>query len=312
MKNQVIEIKNYRTLDSSDRDNALAQVDFKVQRSPLTFVGPTGSLEKTERDTIYRVDDGKVQVLGYASKDYKLVPHVQALDAMFNGLDKTGIPYQLKSLQLDRNGAKMFAQFELMKPYAITEAKGDVLNPILTGINSYDGGNSLGFDLESVRLVCMNLARCAVKDFSQRFLHTSNVNPDNLVKIAAQSMSAFENKLVPLYRELARIDVTKELAIKAVAVAVTQGAIPMNVAGFAKHCVDSDVAAKEGIKLTAWAMYNAMTWASTKRGDETSPSRARDIRNGISKLFADGGKDLLKQASLISEDKVNEVFEMSA
>jgi hypothetical protein len=310
---QIIEIKNYRTLDSTNREKALEQVDFAVHRAPMKFNLNADEAFETEREAIFKMgDSGKPEILGYASPDYKLIKHREALDAMFQGLDRTGIPFNLKSLQLDRNGAKMFAQFELLKPYEITKAKGDILNPILTGVNSYDGGNSLGFDLESVRLVCMNLARCAVKDFSQRFLHTSGADPQRLVEIAAKALDSFETKLVPMYRELATVDVTKELAIKSVAVAVKDGAIPMNVASFAKHCVDSDNAAREGIKLTAWAMMNAFTWASTKRGMETSPQRAREIRGNIAKLFQDGGKDLLKRAALMPSEKVAEVFEAVA
>lgn len=315
---QIIEIKNYRTLDASSREKALEQVDFAVERAKLHFTlpqKPEGGLGivESEREAIYKYgDEGQPEILGYASPDYKLIKHRDALEAMFQGLDKTGIPFNLKSLQLDRNGAKMFAQFELLKPYEITPAKGDILNPVLTGVNSYDGNNALGWDLESVRLVCMNLARCAVKDFSQRFLHTGSADPQKLVEIAAKALDSFETKLIPMYRQLATVDVTKEMAIKSVAVAVKQGAIPLNVASFAKHCVDSDNAAREGIKLTAWAMYNAFTWASTKRGGETSPQRAREIRGNIAKLFQDGGSDLLKQASLMPAEKVAEVFEAVA
>ena len=88
---QIIEIKNYRTLDATSREKALEQVDFAVDRAVMTFERQGAQLVdgkpqtfKTEREAIYKMDDeGNPVILGYASPDYKLIKHREALDAMF-------------------------------------------------------------------------------------------------------------------------------------------------------------------------------------------------------------------------------------
>jgi hypothetical protein len=309
----VVELKNYKVLETEDRNSAINAVSFPVSRSPMTF-NHDGQVVETQREAIFRLDGEEgPTILGYTSPDYKLIPHADVLQAAFEGMDNVGMPFALKNVSLDRNGAKMMAQFQIMKPYQITPGnKGDTLFPVLTLVNSYDGLNAMTLELESWRLVCLNLARSAVKDVSQRFIHAGGASPEALLTTAQLALESFENKLVPFYQNLASIEVTKELAVKAVAVAVKQKAIPMNIASMAKHCVESERAEAEGIKRTAWAMYNGFTWATSRRGEELSPLRHREVRNNIAKLFADGGVELLKQASQLDEDETRRAFERAA
>jgi hypothetical protein len=287
------------------KEAALKAVDFEVVRQPM-LVDMNGQQIKTEREAVIRIGE-EPQILGYVSPDYNLITHKEALSVAFEAMENMGTEYVLQSLELDRNGAKMYAQFKFLKQFEIT--KGDVLNPVLTLVNGLDGYNALGFDLESIRLVCLNLARSAMKDVSQRFMHTRSADPNQLAAIAQKSLGQFETNIIPMYRNLASTPISRELAVKAVAVAVKEGAVPLNVANFAKHCVESDRALDiEKIDRTMWHLFNAFTWASTKRGAEVSATRDRDIRAGISKLFADGGHSLIKQAETIEMNKVNEIF----
>lgn len=310
---KIIELKNYKILNTEDKNAAIEAVTFPVGRSRMAFTHEGQSVE-TQRDAIFRLDGSEgPEILGYTSPEYKLIPHADALQAAFEGMDRVGMPFALKNVSLDRNGAKMLAQFQVMKPYQITPGNsGDVLYPVLTLVNSYDGLNALTLDLESIRLVCLNLAKSAVKDISQRFLHVGGADPEGLLKTAQLALENFDTKLVPFYRQLAQVEVSKELAVKAVAVAVKEQVIPANVASFAKHCVDSDRADAEGIKRTAWAMYNAFTWATSRRGEELSPLRHREIRNNVSKLFADGGKTLLQRAAEMPAEETAKLLEKAA
>lgn len=288
------------------KDAAFNRVTFPVLREKM-LVNINGQETSTDREAVIRTDGDKPVILGYVSPDYNLITHTEALEAAFTAMDNMGVDYELASLHLDRNGAKMYAQFKFLKQYDIT--KGDVLNPVLTLVNGLDGYNALGFDLESIRLVCLNLARSAMKDVSQRFMHSRSADPAQLASIASKSLEQFEARIIPMYRNLAATSVTKELSVKAIAVAVQDGAVPLNVANFAKHCVESDRAIDiEGVNRSMWSLFNSFTWASTKRGADLSPTRDREVRAGISKLFADGGLDLMKRAEVIQMDKVNEIF----
>lgn len=294
------------------QDQAIQKVSFEVMRSKSIFEHD-GKQHDTERDVLFRVQEGKPLSLGYVGRDYKFIPHADALMVAFEALQKSGLPFTLHSLQLDRNGAKMYASFKTGVGFEITPGnQGDTLSPILTLVNSYDGGNRLGFDLESERLVCLNLARAMSKDLQLRFMHTLSASVEALKKAAIDGIEGFEKKIVPFYRQLAQVEVDKETAVKAVAVAVAQDAVPKNVASFAKHCVDSDTASKEGIKRTMWAVFNAFTWASTTRGKDLSPTRDREIRGKIAGLFADGGQKLLADAKAMDQAKVLDLFKVAA
>jgi hypothetical protein len=302
----------YIHLDNPTKDEAMKFVGFDVHRSPIKFTEPNGTVHTSKKETIFRIDGNTPIEMGICSRGYKIVHHTAALAKSFEALDKLGIPYKLTRVSTDQNGSKMYARFELIKKYQITEARLDALNPILTTINGYDGNTGLGFDIESIRLVCMNLASTSMRDVSNRYLHVGDVNPEKLLEVAARSLDTFENKLVPFYKSMAQNEVTKKVAINAVAVAVKDGILPQGLANFAKHCVDSDHAKQEGIKLTPWAMFNAFTWAATKRDSDVSPSRAKEINGKIARLFADGGKDLVAKAEAITEKEVNEIFEKVA
>lgn len=307
---------NFTRFISPDRDEAIKAVSFPVERirTNFTFGGKTFD---SERDLIVRPDvvkeNGPAKI-GYVSPDYKFVPHADALQVAFEAIEKSGLPFSLSSLSLDRDGAKMYASFKSEQSFEITPGnQGDSLKPILTLVNSYDGGNKLGFDLESERLVCLNLARAVAKDLQLRFMHTLSADVAALLKGAQAGIAGFENKIVPFYKELAKVEITKEEAIKTVAVAVKHDAIPKNVASFAKHCVDSDRAAAEGVKRTMWAAFNAFTWASTRRAEQgLSPTREREIRGKIGALFADGGRKLLDEARQMSEANAAELLKVVA
>ena len=295
-------------------EQAIETVSFPVERQKLNFdLG--GQKFDTAKEVVYRPDkqddNGSPLILGYVSPNYNMVRHEDALIAAHKALTAQGIEFEMKAPQIDRNGAKMYTQFEILKSYQIENDR-DILKPTLTLVNGLDGYNALGFDLESLRLVCLNLAKAVSKDMSLRFMHSQSVSVENLPQIVAKGLQKFEDIIVPHYRDLSKIEVSQELSVKAVAVATAQGAIPLNVATFARHCVESNRAEQEGIKRTAWAMFNAFTWASTKRGFETSPTSARETRNAIGKLFADKGTGLLKAAHAVSNDQLEEFLAKAA
>jgi hypothetical protein len=305
-----ITIDTNQKLQSSELQEALEAVTFPVERQKLGF-DLNGKKLETQREVVFRPDvvdaDGMPTILGYVSPGYTSVSHADALNAAHQALTNAGLPFEMKAPQLDRNGARMYTQFEILRSYQIENDK-DILQPTLTLVNGLDGYNALGFDLESMRLVCLNLAKAVSKDVSLRFMHSKSVDVENLPKIAAKALSSFEDIIVPHYRDLSKIEVSKDIAVKAVAVAVAQGAIPLNVASFTRHCIESDRAEREGIKRTAWAMFNAFTWASTKRGFETSPTNSREIRGSVGRLFADKGVGLLKAASALDNEKYEEII----
>jgi len=293
-------------LPRSRVNTAIESVTFPIERVRLEAqVG--GRFIKSDRDAIIRMDGAEPKVLGYVGPDYNLIPHDVALNAAVEAMTKLGLKFEIGKVSLDRGGARMYTQFKFEQEYEI--GQGDVLRPILTLVNGIDGYNALGFDLESIRLVCMNLARASSKDVSERFMHSKSADPKQLAAIIQRSLGNFQADIVPLYRKMTTIEVNKETSIKAVAVAIEKDILPVGVGQFAKHCVERDDALQiEGIRRTAWALFNAFTWASTKRGQEVTATRDRDIRAKIGKAFADGGVELLKLADKMEMKEAQEII----
>jgi hypothetical protein len=293
-------------LPRTRQNQAVEAVTFKIERHRMQ-IPFNGQMVNTDRDAIVRVDGQEPEVLGYVGTDYNLIRHEDALTAAFEALNSLGVPYEIAKVQLDRGGARMYTQFKFNKSYEI--GQGDVLNPILTLVNGIDGYNALGFDLESIRLVCMNLARASAKDVSQKFMHAPSLDVAALKIIAEKSINQFENTMVPLYKKMASTEITKDAAIRAVAFAVDNNILPANVGQFAKHCVESDRAIEtEGIRRTMWALFNSFTWAATKRAEDASATRIRDINAKIGVAFGDGGTKLLRDAMGMDERRVVEIM----
>lgn len=65
---QIIELKNYKVVNTEDKEAAIRAVSFPVGRSRMAFTHEGNTVE-TERDAIFRLDGAEgPEVLGYASR----------------------------------------------------------------------------------------------------------------------------------------------------------------------------------------------------------------------------------------------------
>lgn len=122
---------------------------FPVKMEPLV----TTSGLSTSSVALVREDTQKV--IGTASEMYKIIPNKTAFDSLFEALNKSKQPWEVKRVAVTRGGARCFVTVDLPK-VRTNVAVGDVVGLRGVFVNSYDRSRLFHMSLGSVRLVCMN------------------------------------------------------------------------------------------------------------------------------------------------------------
>lgn len=293
---------NFEITKTSDLDVALKMISFPVNRIETTFSFKEKTF-LTGNEAIVRADLNLIY-FGEVSKSYKLITHEQAFNSAILAFQKTKVPFELKTVALDKDGAKMMARFQFKKPYRITSRPKDIVSPQLVLINSYDGETALGFDLGSERESCLSIAG---SDLKARFMHFgTKADPDQIALSAIEALNAFEHKIVPHYQKMASIEITQTMAEHAVIAATESNTIPKRIAEFAMDCVTNDRFKMEGFDHpSVWTLFNAFTWTSTHQLNG-SPTRQREIEHKIAREFKDAGSSLLDRANRLDKNQIAE------
>lgn len=304
----------YQVVETHDINEARKLISFPVARKQIAWLDESGPIEM-KREVIVR-EDNKL-AFEVLSKGYRFVKHEDAFDAAILGLQNLGVAFELKQISLDRGGARMYARFQFEKTYPIIKGVDlpgglDLVQPELTLNNSYDGDLSLGFDLGSLRRVCMNLAQAKVMDVRARFMHLGNsASPEKLQSAAQEAIKTFEERIVPLYKKMADHEISKDLATRAVVAALLKGVLPVKLGRFAIHCVTSEKAfeREKNLKRSAWTLFNAFSWILTHKFVDGSPSRSKELQQKLATAFRDGGVQLLKSAEKVTQKEISQCLE---
>lgn len=121
---------------------------FPVEREPLVRADGVD----TRYDALYRGDTG--DQLSVVSRDYQLITHAEAVDAVYGYLDALGEPYEEFRAGLTNQGKRLFAEVKL--PHREFDIDGDGIQPSLVVENSLDKTRSLSTSFGAFRLICSN------------------------------------------------------------------------------------------------------------------------------------------------------------
>ena len=113
----------------------------------------------TGYDSIYRLDSGAQ--LGVVSRRYKLVPHADAMNFVYDILDRMDLPHAEPRVKLSNFGSKMYTSIpfpELRFNPTATEGFGhdEDFDPVMRIHNSYDGSKAFSFLYGVEKLICIN------------------------------------------------------------------------------------------------------------------------------------------------------------
>ena len=136
-----------------------------------------------------RTDTGKV--LGVTSDKYGLLLNSTLVDSIESVLTDKGLDYT-KDVKVARDGATMYATYDLPGKNIIIPGVGDNVGMRLTGRNSYDRSCFASFDLAALREVCTNGMKALRSTFSFNQKHSSKLDLSGVSRAIDSAVTAFE------------------------------------------------------------------------------------------------------------------------
>jgi len=162
-----------RAANVRNRNSDKSVVDFPVNIFPMRFADSSieSSVQGDRGVGIVRMDTQ--DVIARASSDYKLIPHVEILDAVESMFEANGLDYDLTDVRTGgKANARMYADYEL--PEHKIDIQGEEFTPFVRITNSYD--LSVRFKLVSglYRVWCSNGAIVTRSVMNTQFKHVGD------------------------------------------------------------------------------------------------------------------------------------------
>lgn len=136
-----------------------------------------------------RTDTG--QVLGVTSDKYGLLLNSTLVDSIESVLTDKGLDYT-KEVRVARDGATMYATYDLPGKNIAVPGVGDTVGMRITGRNSYDRSCFAGLDLAALREVCTNGMKALRSTFTFNQKHSSKLDLSGVSRAIDSAVTAFD------------------------------------------------------------------------------------------------------------------------
>jgi len=136
-----------------------------------------------------RTDTG--QVLGVTSDKYGLLLNSTLVDSIESVLIDKGLDYT-KDINVARDGATMYATYDLPGKTIAIPGVGDTVGMRITGRNSYDRSCFAGLDLAALREVCTNGMKALRSTFTFNQKHSSKLDLSGVSRAIDSALTAFD------------------------------------------------------------------------------------------------------------------------
>jgi hypothetical protein len=136
-----------------------------------------------------RTDTG--QVLGVTSDKYGLLLNSTLVDSIESVLTDKGLDYN-KEVRVARDGATMYATYDLPGKNIAVPGVGDTVGMRITGRNSYDRSCFAGLDLAALREVCTNGMKALRSTYTFNQKHSSKLDLSGVSRAIDSALTAFD------------------------------------------------------------------------------------------------------------------------
>jgi len=267
--------------------------DFPVEREKL--VTPSGI--DSMHDCIVRMDNQAP--VGLVSRDYKMVTHTEAVEAVLEEMEKRRLGnVRPTTMTTSKGGSRMFASFvfgeeskvgTLIDPDSHLKID-DLVSPGFTILNSYD--RTMRFFLKSFisRLVCINGLMIAEELFLRSHRHVQSLDVKEMVDDFLTQIEGIEKVLIPRIKRLVSADSTPQM------IEAEINKMPGWVQGETLDYLverelvelgedeDGELEVHVVKKITQWELINAFTYVLTH--SESAPSdRKLELSEQVSRQF---------------------------
>lgn len=230
------------------KDQVLTMLE-PVKIAPVQ-VKVNGDWETTEHKAV--VGEKSHKVYGIHSGKYQLLPHRDAVERVFDALDKGGLEYTPTRLELPKDGAKMALHLRFPQTYEVEP--GDILHLELIVQNSYDGMTAFSLEYGAWRLVCSNGMVIGKSLMKYRQEHAIGfLRADELVKDFMKKAISFKKDVLPLFRSFQKLKISKKEGLDLIESLVI-------AEKWKKEAAQQWMAEKE---RNGWMFYNVLTYVAS-------------------------------------------------
>jgi hypothetical protein len=130
-------------------------------------------------------------VLGVTSDKYGLLLNSTLVNSIESVLTDKGLDYT-KDVKVARDGATMYATYDLPGKNIVIPGVGDTVGMRITGRNSYDRSCFAGLDLAALRQICTNGMKALRSTYSFNQKHSSKLDLSGVSRAIDSAVTAFE------------------------------------------------------------------------------------------------------------------------
>lgn len=216
--------------------------DFPVSLLPLK----TSNGIEVPNQAVYRSDTKKV--IAVVGGDYHLIRHKKVIDDLESELP---IITGTKKIQLCKDGAYLFVNYESNKIEPVEPRKGDIVKFGIQIFNSYNGRIPLGMRLYALRLKCLN-GMTSPQNISA--LHVRHLEGANIVGAREEFIKKITEfqKFAPVWTKWAHTKAPKGRVDTFLKQHLNKGA---------KEIVEAKYQSEQDDTL--WGVFNALTYFGT-------------------------------------------------
>ena len=186
----------------------LSHTDYHVSKEPIFLEGDSDAIPEQYATTRIHPETGKRMVLGIVGSKYVVQQNIECFNFL-DSLCQDGIMRYESAFSM-RGGQKLALLARM--PSVDTIAEGDSCLRYILMTNSHDGSGAITLTPTSVRVVCANTVRIAMrkgKGMTYAIRHTAGKEAQ--LKQARQYISQFDEQFT-LFRDQAQLIATKRLS----------------------------------------------------------------------------------------------------
>ncbi len=153
----------------------------EVEATDVAYLRELKWNQSNKHMALINPDSGKL--FGIHSNNYRLAKHEEGMILLNNAIENNpefGKPEWTVDLYDEGRKAKITAKFPEVE-FPVTNKVGDIINPTLEYLNSYDGTWAEKVILGAYRLICKNGLTVGKKFFMERVIHVGQDRPNQFL-----------------------------------------------------------------------------------------------------------------------------------
>lgn len=252
-------------------------------------------------ENLFRADGRKVNALatvredtdeqiGIVSDRYSIIQNTDLCRDLESALSEVGLKNYSRKVEVGGNGARFYARYTFPEIKVALPKVGDELGLRITTKNSHDGSGAAQWEVDILRLVCLNGARAFAGVNRLGQAHVGRVNVRKLSRDILGAVNSFSDT-VKFLDDLAEVNITQDQGRNIIENLVKKDILSLKVAS-PIHNVWERPSYKEDRARTLYNLYNAVTQVLTHQVEPRAFELSNRINTQVSKTLVTASRSL--------------------